>query len=245
MRLFQTLKISVSILFCLLFVLGTAVLVYPLLQGIFGVQTTEKIEEMPSSGVAKKPEAVRVHLLCVLNEEETEFTAFYLEILNHYAESVFYFEIPAHTKVTISQELYQKLQVYSPGLPQYLKLSKLPGNFSADYRMQGSLKILEETLGISIAHWSCMKEAVLQEWMESVFEAEKGASEFFKQYRNFVLNTTSDQTLVERWMYYEAHRDLRPSWEGTVPGAEGVGEFEIYGLLAKDKLESCLRRTQK
>lgn len=244
MRLFQTLKISVSMLICVLFVFGTAVLVYPLLQSIFEVQLPEKTEgALPY--VADKPEAVRVQLLCVLNEQETEFTAFYLEILNNHAESVFYFEVPAHTKVTISQELYRKLQVYAPELPQYLKLSKLPGSFSENYRMEGSLKIFEEVLGIPIAHWSCMKEAVLQEWMEAVFETEKNASGFFGQYKEFIRESASDQTSLERWMYYDAYRGLTPSWEGTVPGAEGVGEFELYGLLTKETLENCIKRTEK
>ncbi len=243
MRLFQTLKISVFVLFCTLLVFGTAILVYPLLQHVFEVQESEGNTGEPQlPEKAKEPEAVRVQLLCVLNEENTEFTTFYLEVLNNYAETVFYFEVPAYTKVTISQELYRKLQVYSPGLPQYLKLSKLAGSFSDDYRMQGTLQVLEEMLGISVTHWCSLEKAALQNWMEVVLEKEKDSSEFFKQYQNFVWEAASDQTTLELWMYYDAYRSFFAAWEGTIPGTEGIGEFEVNGQLAKDKLESCIRR---
>lgn len=244
MRLFQTLKISVFVLFCTLLVLGTAILVYPLLQHVFEVQESDgTIRELLPPEKAKEPEAVCVQLLCVLNEEKTEFTAFYLEILNSYAETVFYFEVPAHTKVTISQELYRKLQAYSPGLPQYLKLSKLAGSFSEDYRMQGTLQVLMEVLGIPITHWCSLEEATLQEWMEAMFEKEKASSRFFKQYQDFVQKTVNDQTALELWMYYDAYRSFLAAWEGTIPGTEGIGEFEVNSQLTKDKLESCIRRT--
>lgn len=244
MRLFQTLKISVSVLFCVLFVLGTAILVYPFLQRAFEVEETDRNAEVPRlPKEAKEPEKVRVQLLCALNEERTEFTGFYLEILNNYAETVFYFEIPAYTKVTISQGLYRKLQAYSPGLPQYLKLSRLAGSFSEDYRMQGTSQVLEELLGISIAHWCSMEEAALKEWMEAVLDEKKNPSEFFRQYQHFAQKAASDQTALELWMYYDAYRSFPAAWEGTIPGTEGIGEFEVNGWLAKDKLESCIRRT--
>lgn len=243
MRLFQTLKISVFVLFCTLLVLGTAILVYPLLQCVFEVQESDgTIEELQPPEKAKEPEAVHVQLLCALDEESTEFTAFYLEVLNIYAETVFYFEIPAYTKVTISQELYRKLQAYSPGLPQYLKLSKLAGSFSDGYRMQGTLQVASELLGIPITHWCSMEKAALQKWMEAVLEKEKDSSEFFKQYQDFAQKAGSDQTALELWMYYDAYRSFSAIWEGTVPGTEGTGEFEVQQQLAKDKLESCIRR---
>lgn len=245
MRLLQTLKLSVSVLLCTLLVLGTAVLVYPLLQSVFEVQEIDGSTGEPQlSKKAKEPEAVRVQLLCVLNEERTEFTTFYLEVLNNYAETVFYFEVPAYTKITISQELYRKLQVYSPGLPQYLKISKLAGSFSEDYRMQGTLQVLSELLGIPVVHWCSMEEAVLQEWMEAIFIEEKNSSEFFEQYREFTQKTASDQTTLELWMYYDAYRSFLATWEGIVPGTEGIGEYEVQGQLTKDKLENCIRRTK-
>ena len=64
----------------------------------------------------------------------------------------------------------------------------------------------------------------------------------FKQYQDFVWEAASDQTTLELWMYYDAYRSFFATWEGTIPGTEGIGEFEVNGQLAKDKLESCIRR---
>ncbi|MGN0506317.1 MAG: hypothetical protein ACI4FZ_07130 [Lachnospiraceae bacterium] len=244
MRLLQTLKISVSIFFSMLFVLGTAVLIYPLLQSIFEVQVqnTGETETALSYEAPKEPETVRVQMYCAMNENQTEFTALYVEILNIHAGSVFYFEVPVYTKVTLPQELYRELQVYAPGLPQYLKLSRLPDSFSEEYRMQATLRVLTEVLGISVTHFSCAKEDVLKEWKNAVLAKEKNASDFFECYRSFVTESESDETKEERFVYYDAYRTLRAEWKGKVPGLDGISEFEVQKPLTKELLESCMRK---
>ena len=245
MRLLQSLKISVSIFFAVLFVLGTAVLVYPLFRSIVQVETqqTEKNEGPLSDETIKEPETVRVQLMCAMNEDGSECTELYLEIINIPAGSVFYFELPVYTKVTLPQELYRELQVYAPGLPQYLKLTKLPAGFSNDYRMQGMLRVVSEVLGSPVAHYSCAGKEVLQKWKNAVLAKEKDASDFFESYRSFVEESVSDETGTERFVYYEAYRTLTAEWKGKVPGVEGVGEFEVQKSLTKELLEDCMRKT--
>lgn len=243
MQLRQILKISVAVLVCLLFVLSAAVAVHPLLKKLYAA------EELPSGQnkvqdtdiPPEQPEIAKLQIFYVMEAETTELSAVYAEVLNLAENRVVYFEIPVYTKITLSQDLYQKLKAHSPGLPQYMKLSGMAENFSEEYRMEGCQEILSEALGIPAVHWVALNEEEWQAWQTAVSAEPKADTEFFTQYTKLLANTESDESSMRRWQYYEGYLNGIAEWKGKIPGTETTGGFEIQKTQTKEALEQCLQ----
>lgn len=241
MQLRQLLKISVAVLCCLLFVFAVAVISYPLFTVAFSVQEVTRQDKPPvAEETVEQPETAKFQIFYIMEEETAEVVSVYAELLNAAADSVFYFEIPVYTKVTLPKELYQQLKAHSPELPQYMKLSNMAENFSDGYRIKGCQSILSEVLGMEAVHWMVLSEEEWRAWKDAVFAEPKTDKEFFLQYAALLAGTESDGSEREGWMYYESYLDAAAKWEGTVPGIEGVGTFEVQKVRTRELFNECL-----
>lgn len=248
MQLRQLLKISFAMLVCMLVVLFAAVTAVPLLRALYAAdETLQGQDEFPdfrADTEEEPPETAKLQIFYVMKEENTEICGIYAELYNLTANKVFYFEVPVTTKVTLSQELYRELSVHSPGLPQYMKLSKMAEHFSEEYRMDGCRRILSEALSVTAVHWVLLTEEEWLAWKEAVSVSRKTASEFFEQYTALLCDTESDEDLTRRWVYYEGYLNGSTEWKGTVPGIQKVGTFEVQKVQTKELFEEYLRKEE-
>lgn len=247
MRLIQLWKNAILVLLGILLVFVVAIAVYPFWEKLAKIEEKTKNEnkyEQQVKDETKLPEAVHLQVIYVMDQDNRNFSELILEILNLNADKVFYLNVPVNSKVTLSQELYQELLVHSPGLPQYMKLSKIPEEFSEEYRMEGCTKILQEMLGVAITNWICTDEATVELWKNAIFQPEKKDAEtFWNYYEKWISGTKSNQSSNARRMYYESFLKVTASTEGTVPRTESVGEFTIQKVHTQGKIEELLRKS--
>lgn len=247
MRLIRIMKSVVLVLSGVLLIFTVAIATYPIWQKIAYVEEfvpTNNAGIQNETETPREPETVHSQVIYSLAEGEQELVEIIIEIVNLNANTVFYLNVPIDSKVTLSKELYQELLVYSPGLPQYLKLAKMPAEFSEDYRMEGCTRILQEVLGVSISNWISTNEESMEQWAYTIFQKlPEEAETFWTQYASWVKNTTSNQSKPDRLMYYESFLNSTVGWEGTIPGTQEVDGFTIQKVHTQEKIEELMLKS--
>lgn len=207
----------------------TTMALIPFLNDALSIEVVNSV--MPSTTISPIPMQYKKEepLITVLYEQEEvsgEINAIYLEVFQPGKEVVYYMEIPVQTKIKLSNELYKRLQTYSPELPQYLKLSKMAQGFSKEYALTGCNRILSELLGISLEHYVGATTEDLQDWL-ILLDSEQTKKEFFEQYNLWLGVSTSDLSFKERWVYYESYQQVTGIEIEKAIGSQEVEEFMI------------------
>ena len=166
----------------------------PFLNDALSIEVVNSV--MPSTTISPIPMQYKKEepLITVLYEQEEvsgEINAIYLEVFQPGKEVVYYMEIPVQTKIKLSNELYQKLQTYSPELPQYLKLCKMAQGFSKEYALTGCNRILSELLGISLEHYVGANPETFKDWF-TLLNSEQTKEAFFEQYNTWLEVSASE-----------------------------------------------------
>ncbi len=207
----------------------TVMALIPFLNDILSIEVvnsvTPSITISPISVQYKKEEPL-ITVLYGQEEISGEISAIYLEVFQPGKKVVYYMEIPVQTKIKLSDELYKKLQTYSPELPQYLKLSKMAQGFSKEYALTGCNRILSELLGISLEHYVGTNPEDLQDWF-TLLKSEHTKEEFFEQYNTWIGISTSDLSFKERWVYYESYQQVIGIEIEKAIGSQEAEEFMI------------------
>ncbi len=239
-------KIAVWSTVGLLTVVLMMITLYPILDKALYVAPAEE-SQLPAVGnVTDRAMPEELLLTAVYEREENgKISAIYIEVFHVLTGNAYYMEVPVHTKVTLSAELYKKLQAYSPELPQYLKLSNMGDGFSKEYCLTGCNRILSEVLGVEIIHYVAADKETMDSWREGIEELcteDEPPREFLLKYQKWLEYSESDLTMEERWMYYESYAKLIPHEKETVPGAEGLSEYIVSAIQAKLKLEEWINK---
>lgn len=239
------LKIAVWSTVLLLTVVLMMITLYPVLDKALYVAPVEENKAPADNTEKEKAEPEDVLLTAVYEREESgKITAIYIEVFHVADGRAYYMEVPVHTKVTLSADLYKKLQAYSPELPQYLKLSNMGDGFSKEYCLTGCNRILSEVLGVEIVHYIAANEEALNSWQEGIETLclqEEPPREFLLSYQKWLEFSESDMSMEERWMYYESYGKISPREVEVAPGAEGLAEYIVSASQTKLKLEEWMR----
>lgn len=201
------------------------------------------ITETTQVPLPEKPQKVLVTALYEMEEGSKKISAIYIEIYHVGSSTVSYFEVPADTKVNLSESLYKSLQTYAPELPQYLKLSNMAESFSEAYGLTGCNRILSEVLGISLTEYARADAVTLAEWMELPTK-EKNAEAFFTAYTEWVSEAVSSLTAEELWTYYENRQKLKYMTMEEAPGSREKDGYLISGKRSKERLEELVLRPE-
>ena len=212
----------------MLVVVLTMAAVIPFLNQICKVEI-DYAEPAVAVPVQDKPEELSVTAIYQMEADTKKIDGIYIEIFHTGSNRVTYVEVPADTRVNLSEQLYKSLQTYAPELPQYLKLSNMAECFSGEYGMTGSNRILSELLGISLENYIKADKESLQQWLALQAE-EKTPAGFFEDYAEWLEQSESGLKRTERWMYYESWRQVAGIRKEEVPG-----EREKDGFLLADK----------
>jgi len=121
----SSVKILITAVFCIFAVILAMLALVPFLNGIFAVEVNIEQPSAAADTVAGLPEEIPVTVYYIMEEDSKKISGIYVEVFPTADNTVYYLEIPADTKVTLSEELYKNLQAYAPELPQYLKLSNM------------------------------------------------------------------------------------------------------------------------
>lgn len=186
------------------------------------------------------PETVherQIRIIYVLSGED--ISGIYLEILNYPRKQVHFLEIPRSTKVSVSDELYKELCTYSPTLPQYVKVSKLPSHFSSNFMFEGTTKVLSEMLGETVDCWITMEEKTFGLWCNKcITEGSRYSDEkLFEVFTTGIRDGKSNLDASESRMYYELYADCEFTDDGVISGEWDKTDYIIVTTKAMEEIE--------
>ena len=237
----KTIIITLGTLFVLLF---SVIVLVPSLNDLFAVEI--KTAEEP--GLIQplqpgKPEAVTLTAHYQMEEGSKKIAGIYIEVYHVGSEAVVYLEIPADTKVNLSEELYKSLQTYAPELPQYLKLSNVAESFSESYALTGCNRILSELLGVSVTDYVRTGKDTMETWLAAQQEVLEERN-FFKIYTKWLENSSSNKMLEERWIYYESRQKVQKVQIELAPGEREKDGYVLSGKRTGERLKELLLRAE-
>ncbi|MBE5950881.1 MAG: hypothetical protein E7260_04705 [Lachnospiraceae bacterium] len=248
MKHLRMIKIAAWGTFGIILIWLTIAGIYPALLSMLSVPEVNPAElpKEQEKQEVKEPEEL---LLTAVYErgDDGKFSGINIEVFHTGTKNAYYMEVPIHTKVTLSTELYKKLQAYSPELPQYFKLANMGEWFSEEYCLTGCNRILSEVLGVEIVHYIVADKDAMDSWSEGLLaltQKEEPPEEFFLKYNKWIEHTEADLTVEERWVYYESYKDIVLHEKEIVPGAEGMAEYLVTTGLTKLRLEELMERAQ-
>lgn len=233
--------ITLGTLFVLFF---SVVILVPFLNDLFAVEIERTEEtELTQAPVPGKPEEVTVTACYQMEANSKKISKIYIEVYHVGSNVVTYVEIPADTKVNLSEELYKSLQTYAPELPRYLKLSNMAESFSDTYGLTGCNRILSELMGVSVTDYVRAGKEALDAWLKAQQE-QLTEQKYFNTYTKWMEASSSNKTLEERWMYYESRSGVHQVRIELAPGSREKDGYVLSGKRTGERLEELLLRTE-
>jgi len=206
---------------------------------------TEVVDSGPeteqTAAITAEPEKELVTVIYQMEEGSSQIGAVYIEVFRPGADTVSFLQIPADTRITLSEELYASLRIYAPELSQNLKLSRMAVPFSAEYGLTGGNRILSELLGTPITDYVRVNEEQLQNWMTHLTK-ECTAAEFFTYYTQWLEGSESNRTTETRWMYFEAYEEIDLVETEVAAGTQKTDGFRLSEKQAREKLKEIRSR---
>lgn len=236
----NSIKIFTAAVFCIFMVILVMFALIPFLNGIFEVKV--HIEEpVIISADVDPPEEMPVTVYYIMEEESKKISGIYVEVFPTGSSTVYYLEVPADTRVTLSEDLYKNLQAYAPELPRYLKLSTMAENFSAEYGMTGCNRILSEVLGVSLTEYVRTNKETFSSWKE-LQTLPKTDTSFFEGYAEWISHSFSGRSTEERWCYYESRRKITEVVGEIAPGNRENDGYTISGKRSGEWIRERMLR---
>ena len=120
------------------------------------------IEEAPSKDniTEVKVEDISKNLIYCYNEETDEIDKMVLEIFHCKNKQLTYITIPMRSGLTMSDELYRKISVVQPAIPQVLQLSAMTGYFDRSSVFEYGVLMVEDLLGIDISYYTVIPKSI-------------------------------------------------------------------------------------
>lgn len=241
-KILKIILITLGSMFLLFLVIVALV---PLLNKVFAVEVTQGnlVPGVTPAPMPGKPEELTVTAYYQMEDGAQKISKIYIEVYHTGSDKTVYLEIPADTKVNLSEELYKSLQTYAPELPQYLKFSNMAESFSESYALTGCNRILSEQLGVSVTDYvRADKEAVETWFLEQQENPEK--RNFFRIYTEWMENSSSNKSLEERWIYYESKSKIQEVLIELAPGNREKDGYVLSGKRTGERLKELLLRAE-
>lgn len=218
--------------------------VLPALNKLLAVDVAPEQKSQVSLAVLPgKPKATTATVHYQMEQNSKKISAVYVEVYHLGSTQVAYLEIPADTKVNLSEELYKSLQTYAPELPQYFKLSTMAESFSDSYALTGCNRILSELLGVSLTEYTRADKETMDAWFLAQQE-ELTDRKFFAAYGKWIGNSISNYSAEERWMYYENRKNVEKIQVELAPGTREKDGYVLSGKRSGERLEEMLAHTE-
>lgn len=237
-------KILLLTLGTLLILLLVIIVIVPALNELFEVEVKQTQEPaVTQAPLPGKPEEIIATVYYQMEDGTSKISGIYVEVYHVGSNSVTYLEIPADTKVNLSEELYKSLQTYAPELPQYLKLSNMAESFSEGYALTGCNRILSELTGVSVTDYVRAGKEATEEWFR-VQQDNLTEQKYFDAYTVWLEASSSNKTMEERWMYYESRKNIQTVQIELAPGSREKDGYVLSGKRTGERLEELLIRKE-
>lgn len=221
--------------------------------GVLGYQTTMhfwkpakeeavvayKEQAVPESITEASIDDVSKNLIYSYNEDTKEIDKIILEIFHCENKKMTYITIPMRTQFTMSNELYRKLVLVHPAIPQILKLSTMTRYLDSETVFEYGVLIVADLLDIDISYYTAIPKATFdtiftEGTASSEVDGKKGGTEertteqmvpveiFTDEYTDFL---KSFQTAEELSTYIE---EIYPSFQSNLSLLDKMNYLESY-----------------
>lgn len=174
----QVVRLFLLSTLCVIFFMAAGTFGYCAIVNGYGISKEEKEQidrYLKEMGVDKKQDTVQNEVMIapvvktihfITQKENEKIEDIVIEILNARSGKLLYLTIPMDLRVTLSGQVYEKLNAEAVMVPQMFKLSMLSVYFTGEKQMEAARLILEDALGMSMDHYSVLS----QEYFDEVFE---------------------------------------------------------------------------
>jgi hypothetical protein len=129
-------------------------------------RTAYQVDTTPDGIVKEDKEGISKNLIYCYEEDTEKITKLILEMFDSEDNKMTYITIPEKTQLTLSNNLYQKLILDDPEIPQILKLTTITEYLDHDRAFSDELLIVEELLGTDINYYT----AVPKDTYDTIFK---------------------------------------------------------------------------
>ncbi|MDD6207728.1 MAG: LytR C-terminal domain-containing protein [Clostridiales bacterium] len=192
----------------------------------------------------------------VISEDGEKVTGIVVEVFNTSTGNLDYLTIPAETRITLSDALYQKFVAKEIDIPQIVSFYDLESYFGKDNLGEGMLYLINDYLDSDIQYYTLMSDDTFrnhfdkdeeQSWKlsDSCKEELEGLSseEEIKEYiKEQYENVTSNLYRVSKQQYAEYMEQIDLSLVHThmLPGQDITGEYQPNQEKARQLWEQIL-----
>lgn len=182
--------------------------------------------------------------LILSQTEDGEINHIILGVFNTITENLDYITIPADTRFTISNELYQKLCAAGSEAPQIIRLEDADQYFSESSLYGYMVILLEDMLGMDISYYTVISE----EWFDRVFaetitadgtEVYKISDSFLNETKGLTDEESLKAYLKEQSKEYKSSLALKEKYEYISAYLEIKEECIYIHCIAGTRKEDC------
>lgn len=202
------------------------------------------------------------NVILSIEEETGEIEKIILEIFHTKNKRLYYITIPVRTQFTMSEFLYQKMNVVDPTMPQIIKLSAMMKYLPKESRYEYGALLIEDMLKIKISYYTVIPKAEYQK----IFASKKGKSGaeeyeiFSRDYEKYLKkiqkkeqlkeyieggypSVISNLELSDKLSYLDSY--IKTPWSniyfGLLVGDNQNSAYIIDLAQVKQQLEECLK----
>lgn len=151
--------------------------------GVVGYQSTMKLwmveEQKPVVVRAPEPTPVPIttasvddiskNLIFCYDSDTNTISKLVLEVFHCEKKQLTYITIPMNTQFTVSDQLYEKLILYQPSIPQMIRLSTITRYLEASVLFDCVTLMVEDLLGLPVSYYTVLPAQLYQ----TVFEEKR------------------------------------------------------------------------
>lgn len=120
-----------------------------------------------------------IHLIFYRQAGQEKLSDVVVELLDETKNTLTYMSIPLETEIELSPNLYQRLSVIFPEVPQYFKLKYFGELFDKKKEYAYAQLVLDEVLSIDSSYYSVIEstQETFKEYQQAVYASCRGANE--------------------------------------------------------------------
>ena len=158
-----------------------------------------------------KVDDISKNLIFCFNDETNKIDKIVLEIFHCKNKQLTYITIPMRTQLTMSDDLYRKMVLVQPDIPQVMQLSAISGYLDSNTVFDYGVLIIQELLGIDISYYTVIPKTIY----DTIFTSKEltdtlPVETFSDEYMEFLktIDTTEKLSTYIEELYPTLHSNL-------------------------------------
>lgn len=229
--------------FIVMILLGAGALGYQLTMHFFEVPLAETAA-VPEKEVTQQKNAeisvddISKNLIYCYDEDTNHIDKIVLEIYDPKKQQLTYITIPMRTQLTMSDDLYRRMIVVQPAIPQVMQLSAMTSYLDSSTVFEYGETMLEDLLQINLSYYTVIPKATYDTIFKEEFIKSADGNKitlpveaFTKDYAKFLKTLDSNKKITN---YIE---EIYPTLRTNLSLTDKLNYVESYGQTPFDNVD--------